>query len=235
MILNIRKSSVSSKNQKNILREENKTIITPIKKFSLTINTIPSKARVRILNIKPKYYDGMKLKEENYRIEISHDGYKTVKKWIKLNHNTVLDFKLEENQEQSYQKSINNKENDHYIYQGVNKAISIYIFDKLGIVGMRDGVENCYNKINDNSNQNDIKKCFSMDVASLLLDYNMAKILNFPQSEFFLQKNITTRLKESFSLTNIEYTEWEDTINNNWIPKIIKQYERTFEKSLLDK
>jgi len=79
MILNIKKST-SSKNTKNISRDENKTIITPIEKFSLTINSTPLNAKIRILNIKPKYYDGIKLKEENYRIEISANGYKTMKK-----------------------------------------------------------------------------------------------------------------------------------------------------------
>ena len=125
--------------------------------------------------------------------------------------------------------------NDHYIYRGVNKALSVYIFDKLGMVGMRDTVEDCYNKIDNNSNQNDIKKCFSMDISSNLLDYSMAKFSNFPQNDFFLPKNINIRLKSSFNKTKIKYDEWKNIINEDWTPKIIKQYEETLEKSFLDK
>lgn len=92
MVLDIAKSVVP-KNQK---KPNSRTLETSIEKFSLTINPIPSKAQVRILNIKPRYYDGIKLKEGNYHIEISHDGYRTMKKWIKLDSDSSLDFQLKE-------------------------------------------------------------------------------------------------------------------------------------------
>jgi len=44
--------------------------------FPLTIHTVPSNAKVQILNIKPKYYDGIKLKQGIYNIRISKNGYK---------------------------------------------------------------------------------------------------------------------------------------------------------------
>ncbi len=49
--------------------------VTP-KKYSLTILTKP-KAKIKILNLKAKYYSGIKLKPETYKIEVSKPGYKT--------------------------------------------------------------------------------------------------------------------------------------------------------------
>lgn len=229
MVLDITKS-LASKSQKKINTE---TVDRSNEKFSLIINPIPSKARVRILNIKPRYYDGIKLKEGNYHIEISHDGYRTMKKWIKLDSDSSLSFSLKEIRPIAIQ-SEQSKENDRYIYQGVNKALSIYLFDQGGMAGMRNAVEGCYSKIDNSSNQNDIKKCFSMDVSSHLVDYNMAKMLNFPQNDFFLSENVDIRLKESFNLTKMKYYEWESIIYDIWLPKIIKEYGKAFTKSLVD-
>ena len=46
-------------------------------KYSLHIQTNPSDARVQIMNIKPKYYDGIKLKSGRYDIRVSRRGYHT--------------------------------------------------------------------------------------------------------------------------------------------------------------
>ena len=46
-------------------------------KYSLHIQTNPSDARVQIMNIKPKYYDGIKLKSGRYDIRVSRRGYYT--------------------------------------------------------------------------------------------------------------------------------------------------------------
>jgi hypothetical protein len=45
------------------------------KLLSFTVKTTPYDARVRILNIKPKYYDEIKLKPGSYKIEVSKSGY----------------------------------------------------------------------------------------------------------------------------------------------------------------
>ncbi len=63
-------------------------------KYSLTVNPTPSDARVQIMNIKPKYYDGIKLKKGKYHIKVSKKGYKTVEKWIKLIEDKHLTIKL---------------------------------------------------------------------------------------------------------------------------------------------
>jgi len=62
----------------------------------LTINPIPADARVRILNIKEKYSTGMPLAPAAYHIEISHLGYATKTKWIRLNtRNQTWDIALQ--------------------------------------------------------------------------------------------------------------------------------------------
>ena len=53
-------------------------------KYALTINTQPSNARVRILNIKPRYTDGILLEPGNYRISVSAPDYLPQKFWVKL-------------------------------------------------------------------------------------------------------------------------------------------------------
>ncbi|MEA2090769.1 MAG: caspase family protein [Campylobacterota bacterium] len=53
-------------------------------KFSLTISTTPSDAKVSITNIKPRYRDGIKLKSGKYNIKVSKPGYKIKKGEINL-------------------------------------------------------------------------------------------------------------------------------------------------------
>ena len=64
------------------------------KKYSLTIRRTPNTARVRILNIKPKYKNGIKLKKGKYHIEVSQKGYKTEKKWVTLSKDSVFNLSL---------------------------------------------------------------------------------------------------------------------------------------------
>jgi len=61
--------------------------------FRLFINT-PNGEKVRVLNIKPKYKDGIWLQEGKYHIEVSAKKHQTYKKWIQLNKDTSLTIKL---------------------------------------------------------------------------------------------------------------------------------------------
>ncbi len=61
--------------------------------FRLTINTQPS-ATIRILNIKPKYSDGMWLSPGQYHIQITQPGYKTYEKWITVDNDITLNIQL---------------------------------------------------------------------------------------------------------------------------------------------
>ena len=103
MVLDITKSTSSKthvkrtqKEPKNILTHKGtKKIVIPIKKFSLSVQTTPSDARVRILNIKPKYHDGIKLKKGKYHIEVSKRGYSSDSGWIELEEDTNLNITLD--------------------------------------------------------------------------------------------------------------------------------------------
>ena len=50
----------------------------------LSVETMPTEARIRILNIQPKFYQGMKLEPGRYHVEVSAKGYKTKRMWIEL-------------------------------------------------------------------------------------------------------------------------------------------------------
>lgn len=64
--------------------------------LSFTVAPSPTEARIRILNIKEKYAPGIVLPPAAYHIEVSHPGYITKTKWIRLNEsNQVLDLALQ--------------------------------------------------------------------------------------------------------------------------------------------
>lgn len=60
------------------------------KQFPLTINTRPDNARVRVMNIKPKYQAGMKLPAGKYRIEVSSPGFKKKNNTVTLDHHQQI-------------------------------------------------------------------------------------------------------------------------------------------------
>ena len=64
----------------------------------LFVDTVPSNARVRILNIGPKFFQGMELDPGSYHVETSKQGYETQKKWVSLKagENKRLDVRLEQ-------------------------------------------------------------------------------------------------------------------------------------------
>jgi len=84
--------------------ENNIAIINPIiaKKgndrkssmYTLSIISSPKSARIRILNIKPKYRSGIRLSKGAYHIEVSEIGYETLKQWINLTKNNSFYFSL---------------------------------------------------------------------------------------------------------------------------------------------
>jgi len=54
------------------------------RKGRLYVDTEPSNARIRVLNIVPKFYQGMELDPGSYHIEVSSAVYKTKKMWVNL-------------------------------------------------------------------------------------------------------------------------------------------------------
>ena len=63
--------------------------------ISLTVLTSPEDARIRIMNIKPKYEAGIELDEGKYDIEVTKDGYLTYRKWIIVDKKTILTIELD--------------------------------------------------------------------------------------------------------------------------------------------
>ena len=63
--------------------------------FQLYVQT-PNGTRIRILNIKPKYKDGIWLKRGKYHIEVSAKKYITHKEWINLQKDTNLTIALKQ-------------------------------------------------------------------------------------------------------------------------------------------
>ncbi len=62
--------------------------------FRLTVHTLDA-ATIRILNIKPKYYDGIWLSPGTYHIEISKAGYRTYEQWVMIDNDKELNIKLD--------------------------------------------------------------------------------------------------------------------------------------------
>jgi len=75
--------------------ERLKPLFPSFARYLLIVNVVPSNSRIRIMNIKPKYYDGIKLKQGKYHIEVSKRGYETITKWIHLNKDININIKLD--------------------------------------------------------------------------------------------------------------------------------------------
>ncbi len=81
-----RASSNSSSTEGNLARQG---------EGRLFVDTKPDKARVRIINIVPKYYDGIKLDPGKYHIRVDKKGYKTKDRWVKLRAGENLNIYIE--------------------------------------------------------------------------------------------------------------------------------------------
>ena len=56
--------------------------------FGLFVDTKPADARIRILNITPKFQQGIKLKKGRYHVEVSRSGYQSMRLWVNLDENS---------------------------------------------------------------------------------------------------------------------------------------------------
>jgi formylglycine-generating enzyme required for sulfatase activity len=62
----------------------------------LFVETVPEEATVRILNIKPKFSQGMELEPGSYHVEVAAEGYETERRWfdIAAGHEEPFRFEL---------------------------------------------------------------------------------------------------------------------------------------------
>jgi WD40 repeat protein len=72
--------------------------------YTLTVKPEPADARVRIMNIQPRYHDGIALALGRYDIEVSQEGYYTYREWLTLSEDTILPVSLEEINEEALRK-----------------------------------------------------------------------------------------------------------------------------------
>ena len=63
----------------------------------LFINTKPKDSTVRILNIKPRFFQGIELNLGHYHIEVSRSGYETKRMWLSLRDNDTKTLNLQLN------------------------------------------------------------------------------------------------------------------------------------------
>jgi TRAP-type mannitol/chloroaromatic compound transport system substrate-binding protein len=84
------------------------SIPVDVTKSKLFVEVEPRDSKIRILNIKPKFRQGMELDPGRYHVEISANGYKTKKMWMDLEagKNEILNFDLEQNLLSQVQASI---------------------------------------------------------------------------------------------------------------------------------
>jgi hypothetical protein len=120
---------------------------------------------------------------------------------------------------------------DDYISKGVTVAFKVYLSEDRGMVGLHSAVEKCYQKIDRNSTINDIKRCFAIDLSGYYFDSTATYFLKLPPNEFFLQKNVEKRVKKALGKISLNYSQWKYKIENKWVPIVIKQYEKTYQKS----
>lgn len=67
----------------------------PDRKAELYVETVPEDALVRIMTIKPKFFQGIELDKGPYLIEVSAKGYVTREEWISLDRGEVRRMRVE--------------------------------------------------------------------------------------------------------------------------------------------
>jgi len=76
----IAKQKIAAFKEKEVIA----SIPTRISKSRLFVEVEPKDSRIRILNIKPKFQQGMELASGRYHMETSKQGYETKKTWVEL-------------------------------------------------------------------------------------------------------------------------------------------------------
>ncbi len=71
------------------LNEDTLVEATPKKRYKLTVNTVPEGARVLIMNIIPKFHQGILLKPGKYDLLVKKAGYPKMRQWIPIENSDV--------------------------------------------------------------------------------------------------------------------------------------------------
>lgn len=90
-----KKSFSSNCADKSYNANDMQTVIAELKKkskhnkYSLMINVTPANCKIRIMNISPKFKNGILLKPNKYDIYITHSGYHEYRKWVEIKDSDV--------------------------------------------------------------------------------------------------------------------------------------------------
>ncbi|MDM8551219.1 hypothetical protein QUF72_14130 [Desulfobacterales bacterium HSG2] len=57
--------------------------------YSLTVEAAPSDSTIRIMNIRPRYYPGIKLKPGRYDVYVTRSGYRSYRSWVEIKNQDV--------------------------------------------------------------------------------------------------------------------------------------------------
>jgi len=87
----------------------------------LFISTVPENAKIRILNIKPKYSEGMKLKNGKYNVEVSAEGYRKKRMWINFTSGMDNNINIQLEKEEPQTVSFLSKRNAYAIIIGISQ------------------------------------------------------------------------------------------------------------------
>lgn len=76
-------SALHSKNEES---SEQEPLIST---YTLTVQAEPSDSTIKIMNIKPKYHDGIQLKAGAYDILVQRDGYQSHREWVSISNSDI--------------------------------------------------------------------------------------------------------------------------------------------------
>jgi len=98
-------SSISRKNHSITTAEKSKN-----KMHSLTIQVFPKESTVKVMNIKSRYYDGIRLAPGKYDILVKHQGYKSYREWVNVEYDVIVKVILKKESEAYMARSLDTNE-----------------------------------------------------------------------------------------------------------------------------
>lgn len=69
------------------------------KTHSLTIQASPSQSTIQVMNIKSRYYDGIRLAPGKYDILVKHKGFKSYREWVNVDYDVIVKVILKKQSE----------------------------------------------------------------------------------------------------------------------------------------
>jgi type II secretion system protein G len=111
------------------LKQEKIIVSVPpdVSKSRLFVKATPGESRVRILNIGPKFQQGMDLDAGRYHVEISKQGYETKKMWVNLEvgKDKTLQVRLEKSPSTQLITSIELKEKSGHKVRAAKEQVAL--------------------------------------------------------------------------------------------------------------